>query len=105
MNATSAAALSRDQLESDVERVISGAEDMLEQAASAGGEKGAELRGRAMAQLSALRERLHAAQGAVLDTSKKAARATDDYVHDHPWRAIAAAASVGVLVGLLLNRR
>ncbi len=105
MNAKSAASLSRDQMESDVQRVISGAEDMLEEAASSSGEKAAELRGRALEQLSALRKRMYAAQETVVEKSKLAARATDDYVHDHPWRSMAAAASVGVLIGLLLNRR
>jgi ElaB/YqjD/DUF883 family membrane-anchored ribosome-binding protein len=32
-------------------------------------------------------------------------RATDDYVHEHPWRAVGVAAAVGFLVGLLVNRR
>ena len=36
---------------------------------------------------------------------KRAARVTDDYVHDNPWQAIGIAAAVGVLVGLLMNRR
>ena len=94
-----------DQLSSDVQKAIRGAEDMLQQAASAGGEKGAELRERAIEQLKALREKLHDAQDTVMAKSKAAARATDDYVHDHPWKAIASAAAVGVVVGLLLNRR
>ena len=32
-------------------------------------------------------------------------RATDDYVHEHPWASIGIAAGVGVLVGLLINRK
>jgi ElaB/YqjD/DUF883 family membrane-anchored ribosome-binding protein len=93
------------EMESDVSRAISGAEDMLAQAATSTGEKAAELRGRALEQLKALRGRLQDAQAAALRQSKAAARATDDYVHDHPWRAIGAAAGVGVLIGLLIARR
>jgi ElaB/YqjD/DUF883 family membrane-anchored ribosome-binding protein len=33
------------------------------------------------------------------------ARATDDYVHEHPWKSIGVAAGVGLLVGLLIGRR
>jgi ElaB/YqjD/DUF883 family membrane-anchored ribosome-binding protein len=33
------------------------------------------------------------------------ARATDDYVHEHPWRAVGAAAGVGLIIGLLISRR
>jgi len=93
------------EMESDVSKAISGAEDMLAQAASSTGEKAAELRGRALEQLRALRGRLHDARDAALRQSKEAARATDDYVHDHPWRAIGVAAGVGVLIGLLIGRR
>ncbi len=93
------------EIESDISRAISGAEDMLAQAATSTGEKAAELRGRALEQLRALRDRMHDAQAAALRQSKAAARATDDYVHDHPWRAIGVAAGVGVLIGLLIGRR
>ena len=104
MNAKTTAAVS-DAAESDVHKAISGAEDMLAQAANATGEKAAELRGRALEQLKALREKMTDAQHAALEKGKAAAHATDDYVHDHPWRSILAAASLGVVVGLLISRR
>ena len=93
------------EMESDVSKSISGAEDMLAQAASSTGEKAAELRARALEQLRALRVRLQDAQAAALRQSKAAARATDEYVHDNPWRAIGVAAGVGVLIGLLIGSR
>lgn len=104
MNTKTVASIAGD-VESDVHKAISGAEDMLAQAANATGEKAAELRGRALEQLSALREKLADAQHAALEKGKAAAHATDDYVHDHPWRSILAAASLGVVVGLLISRR
>jgi ElaB/YqjD/DUF883 family membrane-anchored ribosome-binding protein len=104
MNARSVAAAA-DDLQSDVNDAISGAEDMLAQAANATGEKAAELRARALQQLKMLRERLHDARHAAVHHSKAAAHATDDFVHDHPWRSILAAASLGVVVGLLIGRR
>ena len=100
-----ATAADTDDIESDVHKAISGAEDMLAQAANATGEKAAELRGRALEQLKALREKLADAQHKALEKGKAAAHATDDYVHDHPWRSILAAASLGVVVGLLISRR
>ncbi len=100
-----ATATDTDDIESDVHKAISGAEDMLTQAANATGEKAAELRGRALEQLRALREKLADAQHTALEKGKAAAHATDDYVHDHPWRSILAAASLGVVVGLLISRR
>ena len=102
MNAKVTAASADD---TDVSKAISGAEDMLSQAASATGEKAAELRGRALEQLKALRERLQDVQHTAVEKSKAAAHATDDFVHENPWRSIVAAASLGVVVGLLIGRR
>ena len=104
MNANATTGLS-DETESDVNRALRGAEDMLAQAANATGEKAAELRGRAIEQLKALRMRLADAQALALKQGKAAADATDDYVHEHPWRSILAAASAGVVIGLLIGRR
>jgi ElaB/YqjD/DUF883 family membrane-anchored ribosome-binding protein len=44
-------------------------------------------------------------QDAALDKTKEAARATDEYVHDHPWTMVGVAAGVGLVIGLLLRRR
>jgi ElaB/YqjD/DUF883 family membrane-anchored ribosome-binding protein len=100
-----AKATTADDVESDVSQTISGAEDMLTQAANATGDKAAELRGRALEQLKALQGRLRDAQAAAVEKSKAAAHATDDFVHENPWRSILAAASLGVVVGLLIGRR
>ena len=105
MNAKATTATADEDSDSAVDKAIAGAEDMLAQAAASTGEKAAELRGRALEQLRALRERLHDAHHAALEKGKAAAHATDDYVHDHPWRSIVAAASIGVVVGLLIARR
>ena len=94
-----------DNLSSDVQAAISGAEDMLRQAKAATGDKAAELRERAMEQLKAVREKMHDAQQAVIEKGRAAARVTDDFVHENPWKAIGAGMAAGVLIGLLLNRR
>ena len=104
MKTVSASSLA-DQIGADVRKAVSGAEDMLTQAANATGDKAAELRSQALQQLKALREHMNDAQEAALRQSKAAARATDEYVHENPWRSILAAASVGVVVGLLIGRR
>ncbi len=104
MKTVSASSLA-EQIEADVRKAVSGAEDMLTQAANATGDKAAELRSQALQQLKALREHMNDAQEAALRQSKAAARATDEYVHENPWRSILAAASVGVVVGLLIGRR
>ena len=41
----------------------------------------------------------------MMERTKEAARATDEYVHEHPWQAVGAAAGIGFLLGMLIARR
>ncbi len=73
---------------------------------------GEKLDGESVALRERIRDRLDAARSRAADLqfeavtrAKDAARATDDYVHDHPWTAIGAAAAVGVVLGMLIGRR
>jgi len=100
-----AESVNKEKLMTDVKTVLSDAEALLKQAASTSGEKAAELRERGMGLLRQAKEKAQDLQDAVVTKSKAAARATDDYVHDHPWQAVGVAAGVGLLIGLLLNRK
>ncbi|MBX6318192.1 YqjD family protein [Pigmentiphaga sp.] len=95
----------KEKLISDVKVVLNDAEDLLKQAASSTGDRAVELRERALTSLKRAREKLLDVQDSMLERSKAAARATDDFVHDNPWRAIGIAAAVGFLAGLLVNSR
>lgn len=97
--------LDKDQILSDVKGVISNAEDLLKEAATASGEQAQELREKALVALRRAREGLVDAQHAVVDSGRAAARVTDDFVHEHPWRAVGLAAAAGFFLGLLVNRR
>jgi ElaB/YqjD/DUF883 family membrane-anchored ribosome-binding protein len=94
-----------DELVADAKVVLDDVEALLDEAASATGERAQALRARASEALSRAKTRLHDAQGAVRDNTRKAAHATDAWVHDNPWGAIGIAAGVGFLVGLLVSRR
>jgi ElaB/YqjD/DUF883 family membrane-anchored ribosome-binding protein len=96
---------SRDKLITDMKIVLADAEDLMKAAASSTGEKAAELRERAMVALRSAKESAQDVQDALLEKSKAAARATDDFVHDSPWKAVGIAAAAGFLLGLLVNRK
>jgi ElaB/YqjD/DUF883 family membrane-anchored ribosome-binding protein len=96
---------SRTKLVDEFSNVLSEAEDMLKRAANETGEKAKDLRSQVEAKLLTAKLRLQELEGQAIDRAKEAARATDDYVHEHPWQAIGIAAAVGVVVGLLMNRR
>ena len=42
---------------------------------------------------------------ALLEKTKLAAKATDDYVRDNPWQAVGIAAMAGLVLGILISRR
>lgn len=98
-------AAQKDQLMSDLKRVLSDAEALLVATAGDTGEEVTRLRSRVTATLSQAKTGLIDAQAAVVDKAKVAAKATDEYVHDNPWKSIGIAAGVGLLVGAIIGRR
>lgn len=96
---------SRTKLVDEFSTVLTEAEDMLKRAANESGEKAKDLRSQVEAKLLTAKLRMQEIEGQAIDRAKEAARATDDYVHEHPWQSIGVAAAVGVVIGLLMNRR
>ena len=94
----------KERLVSDVKTVLSDAEDLLRQSAASTGEQAVQLRERGMAMLRQARDKAQSLQETAVAKSKEAARAADDYVHENPWRSIGVAFSVGIVLGLLVNR-
>ena len=97
--------VTKEKLVADLKVVISDAEELLRVTANQAGEKVGELRVRMQENLIAARHKLADAEAALKEKSREVARVTDDYVHDHPWKAIGVAAGAGLLVGLLIGRR
>lgn len=102
---TDSAIETKEQLVANLRRVIADAEDLLAATAGQTDSKVAELRARAKENLSIARDKLADAEAAVRARARQAAAVTDEYVHDHPWSSIGAAAAVGLLIGVLLGRR
>ena len=63
------------------------------------------LRERIVDRLDAAKARVIEAQHDAADRARRAADATDHYVHDHPWQAIGVGAAIGIAIGLLIGRR
>lgn len=94
-----------DGLMEQVRSSLDDVETLLRDAAEASGEKAGELRERALDALRHTRLVLHDTQDAVIAKSRRAARVTDEYVHDNPWQAIGLSAVAGLLLGVLISRR
>jgi len=96
---------SRDKLISDFKTVVSDAEDLLKVTASAAGEQANVARSRVRESLAEAKVKLAAAEEVAIARAKEAAKVTDEFVHDNPWKAIGLAASLGLIFGLLIARR
>jgi len=102
--AGAASEASKEKLMQDFRMVVADAEELLRATAGVAGEKVSAARERIQENLVVAKARLADAEEAFVAKTKVAAKATDEYVHENPWTAIGVAASVGVIVGMLIGR-
>ncbi len=96
--------VSKEKLMQDMRAVVNDAEELLRATAGQAGDKVAAARERIQANLASAKERLAEAEHALVEKTKQTAKATDEYVHENPWKAVGIAAGVGLIVGLLISR-
>ncbi len=97
--------VTKEQLIRDFKVVIDDAEALLKATAGQGGEALSAARTRAGESLATAKAKMHEAEAALVARTKAAAKATDEYVHLHPWQAIGVAAGLGLVIGVLIGRR
>ena len=97
--------VSKQKLVADLKVVVADAEELLRATASQAGEKVAAARERIQASLATAKVKLTEAERVLLEKSKLAAKATDDYVRANPWQAVGIAAATGLVLGVLISRR
>ena len=92
-------------VQTDVKTLVKDAQALLTAAAALTGEKAEEMRARGMQLLDQALGKASQVQGQAIVKGKELAHSADVYVKDNPWRTIAAAAGVGLLVGVILGRK
>ena len=92
----------RAQLADDFNRLVGDTEALLRAMASVPGEKTAALRASLESNLNTYKQRVREIQGAAVERTTAAVRATDEYVHDNAWAAIGIAAGLGFVAGLIV---
>jgi len=97
--------MSKEKLAADLRVVIADAEDLLKATAAQQGEKINAVRTRVEGSLVAARSWVVELEQAAEKKAKEAAKATDAYVHENPWQAVAIAAGIGVIFGALARRK
>jgi ElaB/YqjD/DUF883 family membrane-anchored ribosome-binding protein len=89
----------------DVKILIKDAQALFQSATALTGEKAEEMRIRAMRVLDTALVKAQELQANALIAGKEMAVSADGYVKEKPWQAIAAAAGVGLLVGMIVARK
>jgi ElaB/YqjD/DUF883 family membrane-anchored ribosome-binding protein len=95
----------REKLLADFQAVIADTEELMKSVSSDGAGKTQALRDKVQENLKQARGYLQDIEETVVDKSKVAARATDEYVHENAWRTVGIAVGVGILIGMLLRNR
>lgn len=95
----------KDKLMNDLRVGIADAGELLRMTADQAGESAANVRSRVQTRMNQAKEDLVHLQEAAIVKAKAAGHATDEFVHDNPWKSIGIAAGVGLVVGLLISRR
>jgi len=101
--------VTKDKLREEFNTVLAEAEQLLTSVATAGNDKAGALKASVEASLANASERIAQIRDASKQQAISAAKATDAYVQESPWRAIGIAAALagaaGLVAGMLLSRR
>ena len=89
----------------DMKTLVKDAQELFREAGLATGEKAEELRARGLVLLDKAMEKAQEVQTVAVEKGKVAAQSTDEFVHEHPWKAVGIAAGIGLLVGMLISRK
>jgi ElaB/YqjD/DUF883 family membrane-anchored ribosome-binding protein len=101
--------VTKERLFDEFNAVVGETEQLLKSVAAAGGDKAGAMKASVEKSLAAASERISQIRQEAMSQANAAARATDDYVQESPWRAIGIVAGVaalsGLVAGLLISRR
>jgi ElaB/YqjD/DUF883 family membrane-anchored ribosome-binding protein len=87
----------------ELNRIVTQAEELLKTLGEEGGAAAEAVRQRVMRTVGQAKVRLADASQRAKGAAVDAAQATDRYVHDNPWKAIAYGAAAGAAVALIAS--
>jgi ElaB/YqjD/DUF883 family membrane-anchored ribosome-binding protein len=93
------------KLITDFKTVISDIEVLLKEASGQLGDKASGLKEKLNEGVQKAKRQLDELESTAKEKGREAMRVTDGFVHDRPWESVGIGFGIGVLVGILLNRR
>lgn len=94
----------KDKLVDDIKSVMADAQELLNKARTSSAEGYSVVRTELEDRLGESIVRLQEVQEELKARARSAAKATDAYVHENPWKAIGYVALAGLIVGMLFSR-
>jgi ElaB/YqjD/DUF883 family membrane-anchored ribosome-binding protein len=101
----SAVAQARHDLATNLRRMIDEADRLLTSAVDTGDQAFDAAKAQLADHVRKMRNQLESLEDEALHQAKRAARAANHTVHEHPYSAMGVAAAVGLLIGVLVARR
>jgi len=98
-------AVARERVRADLENLTRDAEDLLKVTAGDVSEKAREVRTRMTAALERAKATCVRLQEQTVATARAAAKKADVVIRDHPYESIGVAFGLGLLIGVLVNRK
>lgn len=93
------------KLIADFKTVIGDIEVLLKEASGQLGDKASGLKEKLNDGMQKAKRQLDELESTAKEKGREAIQATDGFVHDRPWESVGIGFGIGVLVGILLNRR
>ena len=93
--------LTTEKLQQDLKTLVHDAEELLKAGAGELSERGKEARAKVAATIATAR----ATCGRLEERARVGAKATDQVIREHPYEALGISFFLGLLLGVLLNRR
>jgi ElaB/YqjD/DUF883 family membrane-anchored ribosome-binding protein len=95
----------RSGVANEVSHLITDIEELVKQATSLTGDELAAAKAKLAERLATARASMTQMGDSVAAQARTTATATNEYVHEQPWKAIGIGATVGLLLGFALARR
>ena len=95
----------RDQLLSDLKTVVQDAEAWLRHSGQLTGDELKAAKAKFERTIVKAKDDIIRLEEAVVEKTKIAAKATDEYVQENPWKAVGLGTAIGIVIGLLIARK
>jgi len=105
MNSAHEAQAAKERVIRDFKAVVVDTEELLKATANQTGDRITAARARMEESLAATKKQLAELEEKMIEKAKAAAQATDQMVHENPWKSVGIAAAVGLVLGMLIHRR